>query len=74
MMLMMMMMMMMGTRSKDVIIKLKHLYEGAVEQELRVSNCLCSVLPHPEHIRYQLNFHLHHWNKKRNLMIVLGSR
>ena len=51
MMMVMMMMMMMMTCSKHVIIELKHLNEGAVEQELGVSNSLCSVLPHPE---YQL--------------------
>ena len=35
------------TCCKDVIVKLKHLDEGAVEQELRVCNCFCPVLPHP---------------------------
>ena len=49
MMMVMMMMMMMMTCSEDVIIKLKHLNEGAVEQELGVSNSLCPVLPHPEY-------------------------
>ena len=48
------------TCSKDVIIELQHLDEGAVEEKLGVGDRICPIFPHPKryfHIMKE-NFHI----------------
>ena len=47
------------TCSKDVIIELQHLDEGAVEEELGVGDRICPIFPHPEKYFHIMKVYFH---------------
>ena len=52
------------TCSKDVIIELQHLDEGAVEEELGVGDRICPIFPHPEKYFHIMKEYFHILKKK----------